>query len=399
MTAGDRWARRKPEMREPDFGRVRWNLLLFILLPIPVLLFLGTYLRSTLNGTSEDDVCLVQPNDIAGHAVYLLDLRKPLSPAYGSLPGNLLRDVTHDIGANTELKVFALTRYAESPRMLLGRLCKPYDNADLVVATAKDQGNGNGSRDCDDVPAQVSASLRDDAGRFCAQRDALQRRIDVLVEQGQDSRVANAHLVEALEDTFSDLEGLAGSQSLYVFSDMMQHSGWYSHLDLRWEDWNFGDFVELRDGETALMGAPIQARSDLRVRVFYVPRPGATESLRMRVAHKQFWEDYFAGAELHFEDRATMLEYAHDPLMNVPSPAEIAAQERERVRYEREAVDQLRATMEEEKLALESVRERLTDQTQQLDALRSELRQQQNLLREEESRLAARSEPVEAGLD
>ena len=399
MSARYRWAARKPEMREPDFGRVRWNLLLFILLPIPVLLFLGPYLRSTLNGTSEDDVCLVQPNDIAGHAVYLLDLRKPLSPAYGSLPGNLLRDVTRDLEANTELKVFALTRYAESPRMLLGRLCKPYDNADLVVATAKDQGNGNGPRDCDDVPAQASPSLRDDASRFCSQRDALQRRIDVLVEQGQDSRVANAHLVEALEDTFSDLEDIAGSRSLYVFSDMMQHSGWYSHLDLRWEDWDFGHFVESREGETALMGASIQARSDLRVKVFYVPRPGATERLRLRMAHKQFWEDYFAGAELDFEDRATMLEYAHDPLMNVPSAAEIAAQERERVRYEREAVDRLRATMEEEKLALESVRRRLTDQTQHLEALRSELRQQQSRLREEESRLAARSDPGGVALD
>ena len=155
MTARAKWPVRKPEMREPGFGRIRWTLLLFIFLPIPVLLLLGPYLRSTLNGTSEDVACLVEPADIAGHAVYLLDLRKPLSPAYGSLPGKLLRDVSHDIEANTELKVYALTRYAESPRMLLGRLCKPYDNADLKIATAKDQGNGNGSRDCDDVPAQV----------------------------------------------------------------------------------------------------------------------------------------------------------------------------------------------------------------------------------------------------
>ena len=147
MTARAKWPVRKPEMREPGFGRIRWTLLLFIFLPIPVLLVLGLHLRSTLNGTSEDVACLVEPAGIAGHAVYLLDLRKPLSPAYESLPGKLLRDVTHGLEANTELKVFALTRYAESPRMLLGRLCKPYDNADLMIATAKDQGNGNGSRD------------------------------------------------------------------------------------------------------------------------------------------------------------------------------------------------------------------------------------------------------------
>ncbi len=394
MTARAKWPVRKPEMREPGVGRIRWTLLLFIFLPIPVLLFLGPYLRSTLNGTSEDVACLVEPADIAGHAVYLLDLRKPLSPAYGSLPGKLLRDVTHDIEANTELKVFALTRYAESPRMLLGRLCKPYDNADLMIATAKDQGNG--SRDCDDVPAQVPVSLRDKANRFCAQRDALQRRIDVLVQQGQDGRVASTYLVEAMEDTFRDLEDLSGSPSLYVFSDMMQHARWYSHLDLRWEDWSFEEFAQIRGEQAALIGAPTRTRADLRVKVFYIPRTGATENLRLRVVHKRFWQDYFAGTALDFEDRAAMLEYAHEPLMDVPSQAEIAAQERERARYEREAVDQLRARMEQEKLALESERQRLTDQTRQLAARERELRSQRDLLREEKTQLAAQSHPAEA---
>ena len=396
MTARAKWPVRKPEMREPGFGRIRWTLLLFIFLPIPVLLFLGPYLRSTLNGTSEEVACLVEPADITGHAVYLLDLRKPLSPAYGSLPGKLLRDVSHDIKANTELKVFALTRYAESPRMLLGRLCKPYDNADLKIATAKDQGNGNGSRDCDDVPAQVSVSLRDKANRFCAQRDTLQRRIDVLVQQGRDGRVANTYLVEALEDTFRDVEDLSGSQSLYVFSDMMQHARWYSHLDLRWEDWSFEGFAEIREEQAVLIGPPTGARADLRVKVFYIPRTGATENLRLRVAHKQFWQHYFAGTALDFEDRAAMLEYAHEPLMDVPSAAEIAAQERERVRYEREAVNQLRARMEQEKLDLESVRQQLTDQTRQLEARERELRSQRNLLQEEKIQLAAQSLPAEA---
>ncbi len=101
------------------------------------------------------------------------------------------------------------------------------------------------------------------------------------------------------------------------------------------------------------------------------------------MAHKQFWQDYFAGTGLDFEDRATMLEYAHEPLMDVPSVAEIAAQERERVRYEREAVERLRARMAEEKLALQSVRQQLTDQTQQLEARERELRSQRDLLQEQ----------------
>ena len=389
MNARLKWPGRRPEPREPEFGRIRWNLLLLVLVPIPVILLLGPYLRGTLNGTLEEDACLVEPADIAGRAVYLMDLRKPLSPAHRSLPGNLLRDVSHDIPANTELQVFALTRYAESPRMLIGRLCKPYDNADLKIATAKDQGNGNGSRDCDDVPAQVPVSLRDKANRFCAQRDGIQRRIDVLVQQQRDGRVANAYVAEAIEDTFRDFDDIPGSQSLYVFSDMLQHASWYSHLDLRWEDWTFEEFAAIREEQVTLMGDPARVNADLRVQIFYVPRTGSTENLRVRVVHKQFWQEYFAAADLEFEDRASMLEFSHEPLMNVPSAAEIAAQERERVRYERQTVENLRTRMEAEKLALESVRQRLTDQTRQLEVRERELRQARDLLEEEKTQLVA----------
>lgn len=394
MTATRKWRVRRPEARVPDFGRIRWNVLLLVLLPIPLLLLLGPYLRGMLNGTLEEDACLVEPADIAGNAVYLLDLRKPLNPAHRSLPGNLLRDVSHEIEANTELRVFALTRYAESPRMLIGRLCKPYDNADLKIATAKDQGNG--SRDCDDVPAQVSVSLRDKANRFCAQRDGLQRRIDVLVQQQRDGRVANAYVAEAVEDTFRDFEDVPGARSLYIFSDMLQHASWYSHLDLRWEDWSFEEFAAIREKRAALIGDRAPVNEDLSVRVFYVPRTGSTENLRVRVVHKQFWEDYFAGADLDFDDRASMVEFGHEALMDVPSAAEIAAQERERVRYEREAVEALRTRMEEEKLALESVRQRLTDQTRQLEVRERELRQERDLLEEEKTQLAAEGQPDQA---
>lgn len=375
MTTRAKWqARRRAEMRAPGFGRVRWTILLFIILPIPLLFFLVPHLRTTLNGPSEAEACLIEPDDISGHAVYLLDLRKPLGPAHGSLPGKLLRDISHELGANTELKVFALTPYAESPRMLLGGLCKPYDNADLRVATAKDQGHGNGLRDCADVPAQVPVSLRDEVKQFCSKRDSLQRRIDVLAQQSVDGMVANSYLVEALEDTFRDLELRSGTKSLYVFSDMMQHASWYSHLDLRWEDWSFEDFAELREEQAPLMGTPARPDSDIRGKVFYVARAGTTENLRLKGAHQQFWQDYFADAELDFEDRAAMPGYFHEHLMDVPSKAEMAARERERVRYEREVVERLRARVEEEKLVLESTRQRLTDQKEQLDARERELR-------------------------
>ena len=376
MTTSAKWPARRAEMRGPGFGRVRWTLLLFIFLPIPVLFFLVPHVRGMLNGTSEGDMCLVEPAEIAGHAVYLLDLRKPLGPAHGSLPGKLLRDISHELGANTELKVFALTTYAESPRMLLGSLCKPYDNADLRIATAKDQSHGNGLRDCADVPAQVPVSLREKVNQFCAQRDALHRRIDVLAQQGVDGMVANSYVVEALEDTFRDLEALSGAKSLYVFSDMMQHASWYSHLDLRWEDWSFEDFSGRREEREALMGPPARPGSDIQSKVFYVARAGTTENLRLRGAHQQFWQDFFAGAEFDFQDRAAMPAYLHEHLMDVPSKAEMAARERERVRYEREVVEQLRAKVQEEKVALESARQQLIDQKRQLEERERELRAQ-----------------------
>ena len=381
MTTSAKWPARQAEMRGPGFGRVRWTILLFIFLPIPVLFFLVPHLRTTLNGTSEGDMCLVEPADVTGHAVYLLDLRKPLGPAHGSLPGKLLRDISHDLGANTELKVFALTTYAESPRMLLGGICKPYDNADLRIATAKDQSHGNGLRDCADVPAQVPVSLRDKVKQYCSQRDALQRRIDVLAEQGAEGLVANSYLVEALEDTFGDLEVLSGAKSLYVFSDMMQHASWYSHLDLRWEDWSFEDFSGLREERAALMGSPTRPGSDIQAKVFYVARAGTTENLRLRGTHQQFWQDYFADVELDFEDRAAMPGYLHEHLMDVPSKAEMAARERERVRYEREVVEQLRAKVQEEQVALESARQRLADQRQQLVDQKEQLEERERELR------------------
>ena len=80
----------------------------------------------------DEDLCPVVASEIDARATYLIDLRKPL--AQPRLPGNLLRDVSMDIAANTELSVFALTENAGAPRQLLGKLCKPYANADLAVA-------------------------------------------------------------------------------------------------------------------------------------------------------------------------------------------------------------------------------------------------------------------------
>ena len=56
-------------------------------------------------------------DDATGHGVFLLDLQKPLARGHAPLPGRLLRDVTLDLAAHTELEVFTLTDYAEAPRI------------------------------------------------------------------------------------------------------------------------------------------------------------------------------------------------------------------------------------------------------------------------------------------
>ena len=49
--------------------------------------------------------------------------------------------------------------------------------------------------------------------------------------------------------------------------------------------------------------------------------------------HKRFWTSYFGDAALTFQDQPTMAGFDARPLMDIPTPAELAAYERERVRY------------------------------------------------------------------
>ena len=71
-------------------------------------------------------------------AFLLPDFRKPLDEANLSLLGALPSDVSRRLSANTELRVFALATDPRVPRFPLDRVCKPYDNADLQIRTAKD---------------------------------------------------------------------------------------------------------------------------------------------------------------------------------------------------------------------------------------------------------------------
>ena len=311
------------------------------------------------------------------HAVYLVDLRKPLPGAHATLPGRLLRDVAAGLPADAALEVYALAGYAEAPRMPLGRLCKPYGNDELAVSTAKDQGGAG--RDCDDLPAQLPPDLRAAARAYCGQRDALAARLDALAAAPAGASVSGAYLVEALEDTGRDFAALDGPRSLYVLSDMMQHAAWFSHLDAPAEDWGaarFGAAVDGRDDAGPGFDAGVA------VTVFYMARAGTTANANRMLAHQRFWAAHLAPAATVFENQAAVLEYVAEPLTVLPSEAERIGEERERLRYERAELDRLRAELEEGRRALAAERRELVSRE---DALKRE----QERLRARETALAA----------
>ena len=293
----------------------------------------------------DDDLCPIDRDAITSSAVFLFDFAKPLDTAHGRLPGNLLHDMTLDLGRNTELQVFTLADSAGAPRALLTRLCKPYDNADLQVNTAR--GQRSVDPDCGKLPAKLADNLRQSATAFCGALDALQSELNALADRAwpDDRSVANAYLVEALEDIGLELAERPGPHRLYVFSDMMQHASWYSHLDLKWMDWNYDEFAKLLASRNWLFRQR-DASAGMDVEIFYVPRSGTTSQPLAKEFHQQFWRDYFSDSEIAFHDQAAMRPYEAEPLMNVLSEAEMAARERA-------AIEQLLLELEQEEQAME----------------------------------------------
>lgn len=337
----------------------------------------------------EQDLCPNRADDIAQRAVFLLDLRKPLGTEHVSLPGDLLREVTMDLDANAELRVFALAGTAAAPRMALDSTCKPYENAELSVA-------GTGlPRDCGDLPTSLPASIRDRAGRFCAWRDALRNRLADLVVRQSETPVANAYLVEAIEDTILEFAEFPGRRSLYIFSDMMQHATWYSQPERGVE---YGAPGGPRDAHTGIVPLP-RAVDDLGVKIFYVPRRGVTEDPVTKTDHKNFWRDYFAdfsGSDIVFEDQPVMTAYEVESLAGEPTEIELAAREREQLRLEREQIELALAEVEKERAALETARRLAADERQEREAREAQLRTQPELARTREAEREAEQRRLEA---
>ena len=340
-----------------------WLSIAVVGLPILLLVALGLQVRGDLSAPpSTHGSCLV---DMAQRAAYLIDLRKPLDPDFQSLPGELLGAVSRSLPADTELGVYALSPYAEAPRTLIGRLCKPYDNDALVVASAKDHRGGEG--DCDDIPAQVPASLRTDAARFCEEREMLRVRVDAFVAQNGIELATDAYLVEAIEETWRDFADSTVPTSLYLFSDMMQHAAWYSHLDTQWTEWDAETFAAARATRMPVRGGIASPGEDLGVKVFYVARTGMTDSQQPQLSHQRFWTDFFGAAvDVAFEHQPTMNGYPAEPRMDVTTPAEMAAYELERARHRSEVVARERAELESARRALAEREKTLLEQQRRL---------------------------------
>ena len=345
--------KKRPKNRNPRRVRER---LAFVVLPLLVLSFVAAGLTfDRQRGIADDlsvDLCPAEEH-IAGRTAFLVDLAKPLHSDLGRDIGALLRDVSSDLAKGTELRVFALMDDPAKPRVLLARFCKPYDNADLQLETAKDRTDS--LRDCDDLPAQLTDSVRTAAKRFCDLRAALQADIDTLAQRRQESLVTGSWLVEAFETTRREFMSYSGPHKLYVYSDMLQHAKWYSQLDLDWTNWRSEDFeIDVRAEDPN--PSPPQL-TGLQVNVFYTPRQELTALPRLRRIHQQLWQRYFAPASVTFEEQPMLPSYSAVPLMDVPSDAERVAREQRRLDQEIEATKRLLAQIEAERAALERGRD------------------------------------------
>ena len=316
------------------------------------------------------DLCPVSPSDIAHRAALLFDLRKPTTvpqASGGNLAGDALRSIVAELGAGTELTVFAVGADRVAPAQRLARLCKPYDSAAPATGEADVPQD---DPDCAGPIAHLAERDLENARRFCARRDNLRIRIDGLMAQSSVP-VQNAFVIEAIEEVSFELTAVPGRKSLYVFSDMLAHTDWYSHFELGWDGWNFTDYVAAREKQVAQIGPRPQAVADLAATLYYVPREGVTDAMRARAAHQQFWSDYFAdvtAAVPQFVDLPITPSYSVATPEKRPSIVETARVERQRLQREREAAERQLAQLSQARAELERLQQPAPEQGGQQEA-------------------------------
>ena len=294
----------------------------------------------------------------------LFDFRKPLDAEHRGLPARLLRGIAERLPERGELRTYILSGEAAEPRVFLERLCKP--GARRAGRSARQGASGRGAV-CDALADASGVARPPEADDFCARRDALAARLDLLAAAGRGAPVTDAFLVEALEDTRLELAAAPGAKTLYVLSDMIQHADWYSHLELAPEEWDIQRFAAMREAQSPLFGASPPPVAGLGGTLFYIPRRGVTDAEGARTPHRAFWRAYFDGS-VAFEDQPVMAAYAAEPLMGQLTELEVATREQERLERERERAELLRAQLERENTALAEARARAAAERRELEA-------------------------------
>ena len=128
---------------EPEREKIstrRGQLTLLGLLSILAVLLIVTLVdrERTVERNLGEDMCPLDAEEIVASTALLVDLSKPLYDA--SLVSGLLGTVSRNLGKDEELRVYTIvapTAGAASgtdSTRLLGRLCKPYDNARIADA-------------------------------------------------------------------------------------------------------------------------------------------------------------------------------------------------------------------------------------------------------------------------
>ena len=369
-----------------------------LILPALVLVFLAAVLpvlqTSPEGQISRDaDLCPTDRESIAGSAVFLFDFTKPLGAEQPALPGQLFRQVSDGLGPDVELQVFSLTGSTAAPRALLRRLCKPFDSE-----TRPERGNPAG-RDCPDIVAASGSAPGESAARFCAIRDALEEKLNAMAsrEWPEDQPVPNAYLVEAIEDTRLDFAERPKPHWLYVYSDMMQHAPWYSHLDISGDQWSFDEFAESLKSHRWMSGQ-LDGFADTKVELFYVPRIGITDRAGVRRIHQEFWQSYFGDALTAIHDQPPMRGYRSAPLTDASAAAQIAGQDRAAIERQILEIQRERETLASELQTLEAERLRQeAAQARRLAELQTTLERRREALAER--RRLAETEPDKAETD
>ena len=305
-------------------------------------------------------LCPLSVDELAGHVVLLLDLDKPLGE-HATLPGKMIERLMRSMDGQTQLRVMALEGSATAPRLLVGRLCKPFSNDQLTVTAAKD--GFEPLRDCDNLPAQLPPGTRAMAGEFCRRRDELIDRVTGLARASGATPVADVHLIEGIEESLLELADTP-APALHLLSDMIQHTPWYSHAERPPSDWTMAALAEARQQPDAPFTVDIPVVDGLTVTIHYMAWQGLTDGRRVAAQHQTFWRDYFGNSAetVIIEPQPVTLAYEAAPYG--PTAAELAAAEAERLRREREQAAQLRERVAAEATALEASRQ-AAEQAQQ----------------------------------